>query len=162
MSTPCPICLGEIQQKVTTNCGHVYCSDCLGQCLWTLDNRCPVLGCRESIEVSQIKQKFTKGDTVPISSLDFYFINQHQILNIINRTGNNFHLVIPSSMIVDNYYFITNPSSGNIIYYGQYRSQTNDKIIFDNVYVYDRCSWVKYPASPSRREVSKTKIYVYG
>ena len=158
----CYICLGEINQKVTTSCGHEYCSECLGNCLWLLGNRCPDVNCRESIDVSKICQTFTKGDTGPITSLDFYFISMHQQLNIFNRTGCEFHQVIPSSMN-NNYYFITNSTSGNIIYYGEYVGQTiDDKIILDNVRVYDRCSWTTYMASPSKREIPKDKIYVYG
>lgn len=97
-SNTCSICLDTFEQKVITSCGHEYCSECLGKCLWLYGNRCPEVNCRCSIDVCQIYQKFTKGDTKPISSLDFYFINNNQELNIIHRTETEFHSIIPSSM----------------------------------------------------------------
>ncbi|KAH8237742.1 hypothetical protein KR038_010447 [Drosophila bunnanda] len=37
----CPICLSKLQDPATTNCGHVFCFECLVECL-VYRSSCPV------------------------------------------------------------------------------------------------------------------------
>lgn len=91
----CPICLSEITDNTTTNCGHSFCKTCIDNCL---DNKieCPM--CRQTIRyiknlsetirvVSYTNNSNSLSNPVINSEIFMYYYSRykaHQIFNIVS------------------------------------------------------------------------------
>lgn len=51
----CPICLEKMEEMATTPCGHVFCNQCLIDCV-KAQKKCPK--CRKSVQLKQIHRLF--------------------------------------------------------------------------------------------------------
>ena len=72
----CPICLGIINDKYTTQCGHNFCKHCLDE--WLINHTtCPM--CRTKLKINNMHQYLLSGST-GFSRIDNEHNNMQQYL----------------------------------------------------------------------------------